>query len=212
MSSHFDHNAASWDTPDRVRLAGGVVACMRRHLPLAPHHHLADLGAGTGLVALAFAAEVATVTAWDASGPMREVLAAKCRERGLTNVEVLPLDLDADPLPAGRFDAIVSSMTLHHVRDVRAAAARILGALVPGGHLALADLDAEDGLFHADNAAAGVRHFGFDREALGRIFTEAGFVDVTFETAIEMERVRPDGSVRRFPVFVMAARRADTGP
>ena len=58
---------------------------------------------------------------------------------------------------------------LHHIEDTAAALRGDLGALLrPGGRLALADLDTEDGSFH-DPDAEGIHHLGFDRDASPRL-------------------------------------------
>ena len=45
-------------------------------------------------------------------------------------------------------------------------------------------------------------HQGFDREELARLAGEAGFVDVDFVTAVEVDR---DGGT--YPVFLLTATR-----
>ncbi len=203
----FDEKAATWDdNPGRRALARAVFEEMSRAVTWDPAWRVLDAGAGTGLVTLAVLPHVARVTAVDNSAGMLEVLARKA--------EGFPVDthlcpLEALDLPAASFDAVISSMALHHVRDTAAALAgfaRVLRPAVgpaPGGHLLLADLDLEDGSFHADGT--GVHHPGFDRAALAAALGAAGFADVRFTTAWEMPRVRPDGAVRHFPVFLVHA-------
>ncbi len=79
--------------------------------------------------------------------------------------------------------------------------AAIFRLLRPGGRIALADLDTEDGSFHAADAE-GIHHHGFDREGLADLVRAAGFTDVGFRTATEVEH-----ESRRFPVFLLLARR-----
>jgi hypothetical protein len=69
----------------------------------------------------------------------------------------------------------------------------------------LADLDAEGGQFHEDNT--GVFHFGFDRAALRSLCLDAGFVEVADLTATEIEKPDRNGALRRFPVFLLIARK-----
>jgi SAM-dependent methyltransferase len=100
-------------------------------------------------------------------------------------------------------DIIVSSMTLHHVRDVPGLVRSFKVALRPGGKLAIADLDLDGGLFHAEHAD--VLHNGFDRGKLGTILTTAGFSAVEFRDATVIERFGADGIVRPFNVFLVTA-------
>jgi hypothetical protein len=70
--------------------------------------------------------------------------------------------------------------------------------------LALADLDLDGGLFHAEHAD--VLHNGFDRGQLGGILTAAGFSAVGFRDATVVEKAGADGVVRPFSVFLVTAR------
>ena len=91
-------------------------------------------------------------------------------------------------------------MAFHHVKDVAALTRRFHEALVPGGNLCVADLDPERGMFHSDNT--GVFHFGFERDALRHVFTDAGFRDVRDATAAEV--VRPVSGINRsFSIFLL---------
>ncbi|MEV6374444.1 class I SAM-dependent methyltransferase [Micromonospora musae] len=94
-----------------------------------------DLGAGTGLLSLLLAAAVPGVrlTLVDAAAAMLAVGAERLRARGVPHRTVLA-DL-ADPLPAGRYDAVVSALAVHHLDDAgkRTLYRRAADALVPGG-------------------------------------------------------------------------------
>jgi 2-polyprenyl-3-methyl-5-hydroxy-6-metoxy-1,4-benzoquinol methylase len=109
-------------------------------------------------------------------------------------------DILVQPL-GERFDAVVSAMALHHVQDTDRLLRSFRDHLEPGGQLALADLDSEDGTFHPADTA-GVFHFGFDREELRHKLEAAGFEAVRFQTAVEV--TREDG--RAYSVFFVTAR------
>ncbi|RKF24993.1 class I SAM-dependent methyltransferase [Micromonospora globbae] len=94
-----------------------------------------DLGAGTGLLSLLVAAAVPGVrlTLVDAAPAMLAVARDHLRDRDVPHRTVIA-DL-ADPLPAGRYDAVVSALAIHHLDDdgKRALYRRAADALVPGG-------------------------------------------------------------------------------
>ncbi|MFY1657594.1 class I SAM-dependent methyltransferase [Micromonospora sp. WMMD1274] len=94
-----------------------------------------DLGAGTGLLSLLLAAAVPGVrlTLVDGAPGMLAVAAGHLDARGVPH-RTVHADL-ADPLPAGRYDAVVSALAIHHLDDSgkRALYRRAAEALVPGG-------------------------------------------------------------------------------
>ena len=94
-----------------------------------------DLGAGTGLLSLLLTAAVPGVrlTLVDGAPGMLAVAAGHLRERGVPH-RTVQADL-ADPLPAGRYDAVVSALAIHHLDDEgkRALYRRAADALAPGG-------------------------------------------------------------------------------
>ncbi|MDO3684475.1 class I SAM-dependent methyltransferase [Micromonospora sp. C28ISP2-4] len=94
-----------------------------------------DLGAGTGLLSLLLTAAVPGVrlTLVDGAPGMLAVAAGHLDARGVPH-RTVHADL-ADPLPAGRYDAVVSALAIHHLDDSgkRALYRRAADALVPGG-------------------------------------------------------------------------------
>ena len=127
-------------------------------------------------------------------------------ESRVTNVTTELLDLLADGIPAERYDCIVSSMTLHHVADIVRLLAAMRSMLAPGGHIALADLDEEDGSFHHDNT--GVEHFGFNRERLTSLARAAGFAYISCDIVHAVTRPGRDGVMRSYGVFLLAGLKA----
>ena len=201
MTASFDERAKTWDgEPRRLQLAADVFAAVERHVPLRREWNALDYGAGTGLLALALAPRVRRILAVDASAGMLDVLRQKARAAVLLNVDVLRADFAADPLPPGPFDLVASAMTLHHVSNVDHLFRVFFSLLSPGGYIALADLDTEDGTFHSNND--GIPHFGFDRDLLSRQLRACGFADIQFTTAT---RVQKHG--RTYPVFLATAQK-----
>jgi SAM-dependent methyltransferase len=197
-SDRFDQAAGSWDLEDRrVRLAQAVTAAIAATVPLSRDLEVLDFGAGTGLVALALAGRVGPLTCADTSTGMLAALVAKAAAAG-TPVRALPLDPEGATPLGGPYHLIVSSMTLHHLADVPAAFRQFAAQLHPGGRVALADLDREDGSFHED--AAGVFHLGFEREQIRLWLEQAGFRGIQLTTAAVTRKAGRD-----YPVFLAAA-------
>ncbi len=199
--SSFDERARDWDTPERRERARAVARAIREHVPLTPATRTIEVGAGTGLLGLELARDVGDLVLAEPSEGMLEVIREKLAAGGPRHVTAMRLDLLADPPPDDAFDLAISLLVLHHLADTDAALAAIGRLLRPGGRLAVADLDAEDGSFHGPDAE-GVQHLGFKRHAVAQAARAAGFVDVEVRTATEIERAG-----RRYPVFLLLARR-----
>ena len=199
--STFDERARDWDTPERRERAEAVAETIRAHVALDPTMRAVDIGAGTGLLGIALATDVGEMVLAEPSTGMHEVIAEKLAADGPANVTAVRFDLLTDPPPGDPFDLAVSLLVLHHLPDPAIALAAIARLLGPGGRIALADLDTEDGTFH-DADADGIYHLGFGRDALAETARAAGFTDVGFESGTVIER---DG--RNYPLFLLLARR-----
>lgn len=200
--SSFDERARTWDTPDRRARAEAVAQAIRDHVTLGPSVRTIEIGAGTGLLGLALAAEVGELVLAEPSSGMLEVAGEKLAAVGGTDrISAVSFDLLVDPPPGGPFDLAISLLVLHHLPDTRAALAALYHLLRPGGRLAIADLEAEDGTFH-EPGSEGIYHDGFDRHDLSASAESAGFVDVVVIRATEIER-----HGRTYPVILLLGRR-----
>jgi len=203
-SSRFDQAAAQWDnSPALQALARAVGDAIRRAVPLEPPWRALDYGAGTGLVTLQILPRIAAVTAVDASAGMLDQLSKKLAASGINNVFVRQWDILSAPFPETGFDLCFSSMTLHHLRDVPLAFERFRQLLKPGGWLAMADLDTEDGSFHGPNND--VFHNGFERAAILEWLGKAGFVGAAISDAHRLLRPDASGAMRSYGIFLAAA-------
>lgn len=138
----WDGRVASWDavagSAAFQRLAGEVTALARP----GSDDDVADLGAGTGLLSLALAPHVATVTAVDTSTAMLERLTVKARLAGLGNISPLVGDLRSLPLPDESVTLAVSNYAFHHLDDAgkELALSEVRRVLAPGGRLVVCDM------------------------------------------------------------------------
>jgi len=200
----FDDKAKTWDSdPTKRERALAVAAALRQRVPLARDWRALEYGCGTGLLSFALHADLGELTLADSSPGMLAVLRGKIDATGLTHLHPLALDLLTDPLPADRYDLIYTLMTLHHVAEVARLLRTFHDLLRPGGWLAVADLDQEDGSFHGPGFTG---HNGFDRAALRAQLVDAGFGEVNFSTGYVMKKATDQG-VREYPLFLAVAAR-----
>lgn len=206
----FDSAAASWDEhPGRVKVAADVARAVVREVALTSDMAVMDFGCGTGLVSIALQPFVRSVTGVDSSAGMLGVFEAKIARLGLGNVRTQYCDLARGDTLSGRYDLVLSAMTLHHVKEIEPLFDQFARITAPGGCLCIADLDPDDGQFHDDDT--GVFHFGFERAVLREVFAKAGFEHVEATDAAEAVKPGRDGEVRRFSVFLMTGTKGAAG-
>jgi len=153
-----------------------------------------DFGSGTGLLLSEIAPYVGKITAVDISKSMNEVLESK-KNSIKCEVNILEIDLTKEDIE-GPFDGIISSMTIHHVKDITKLFEKFYQMLPANGSIALSDLDTEDGSFHKVNT--GVYHLGFDRNEFLNIAKNIGFRNLKIQTVGLVEK--PYG---KYPVFLL---------
>ena len=200
MSGSFDERAATWDDdPGKLDRAREVADAIRASVPLERSMRVLEYGAGTGLLTQALVDQIGPVTLTDPSSGMREVLAAKRADGVFPDARVVDLDLSRDPIPTDRYDLVLSMMVLHHIVDLPPVLDGFAQLLEPGGWLAVADLEREDGSFH-DEGFEG--HHGIDRDDLTGWLADAGFISVGFRRAgATIKHDRP------YPLFLATAQR-----
>jgi len=202
----FDKEAAFWDeNPARIRLAKDIAHAILKQIVVTPEMNIMDFGCGTGLLSLQLQPFAASVTGADSSKGMLDKFSKKIASLRLKNVHTVHLDPDRNGTLAGNYDLVVSSMTLHHIKEPEPLFAQFRNIIRPGGYLCIADLDPDDGQFHEDNT--GVFHFGFDRAWLRKIFIHADFDNVQDTDAAEVVKPAANGEKRRFTVFLMTAQK-----
>ncbi|PKG99232.1 class I SAM-dependent methyltransferase [Paraglaciecola sp. MB-3u-78] len=195
----FEHKADIYESDEnRVsnvdNIANAIIGCVSLNRTM----HLMDFGSGTGLLLQRISPFVRKITAIDISESMNQQLEKK-RSSLSCEIDILHIDLESNDIP-DKFDGIISSMTMHHVSDIRAMFVKFYSMLNDGGIIAISDLDKEDGSFHTEDT--GVYHFGFERIAIVNAAQQAGLKEVEIVDASAVHK--PHGA---FPVFLLTAKR-----
>ncbi len=232
----WDERVEAWD---EVAETDAFLALRDRVCELAepqPSDRVLDLGAGTGLIALALAPRVAEVVALDISERMLERLDARAAAEGVDNVVPVVGDLRRLPLEDESFTLVVSNYAFHHVDDAakELALTEVRRVLAPGGRLVVCDmmfslsLDPRDrrviwekvsalarrgpaGLLriakNAGRVAAGRWEQPATPEAWARMLADRGFEDLRVEPLEHESGI----AVARRPLLSPAAARARAG-
>ncbi|WP_439482610.1 class I SAM-dependent methyltransferase [Cyclobacterium plantarum] len=121
----------------------------------------ADIGCGTGNFSIYFAKKCKKLYAMDISEPMLDLAKKKAKAQLVTNIEFQHSGYLNLKLPDGSLDAVMSSLSLHHLPDYWKAKAleKIYQVLKPGGRLYIYDVVIPD--VHGDEAIQGF----IDRQA-----------------------------------------------
>ncbi len=191
----FAHKAKEYDALQRrLDTANAIAAKIKENINLTKETHIIDFGSGTGLLLEALSNDIAKVTAIDISPSMTSIL----REKELPcELDIIELDLTKQDLDI-QVDGIVTSMTMHHIKDIKTMLEKFAKMLKSGGFIAIADLESEDGTFH--DTDTGVEHFGFENEDLKQLVQESGFKNCKIETVTKISKPHKD-----FNVFLLTA-------
>jgi SAM-dependent methyltransferase len=126
------------DTLDSLRARAGRSAFARLLDDAVPADAcVADIGCGTGQMALHLARLDRIVIGADLTRASLTLAAGAARRFGLDRVLFVETDLQRPGLAAGAFDVVYSSGVLHHTPDPRASFARLAMLARPGGMVIL---------------------------------------------------------------------------
>lgn len=134
---------------------------------------VADVGAGTGLFTLAFAAAVGpdgTVYAVDLIPEFLAHIAKKSKQAGFTHVQLVRASERSSELPPASVDLVFMSDAYHHLEYPQHVLATLHAALRPGGSLWVVDFKRD-----ATSDAALRRHVRADKAQVLEELAQAGF-------------------------------------
>lgn len=194
---YFSHKSDRYENEQRrVDNVQTIADSIKEKVLLNQNMKVLDFGSGTGLLTDKIAPFVSKIVAVDMSKSMNN----KLREKELAcELEIIEADIESYEF-SDKFDLVISSMSVHHIKDVSKLFAKFHDILNPNGYIAIADLDKEDGSFHTEDM--GVYHFGFSHEEFSSYAKEAGFGDIWIENISVAKKPYGD-----YPVFLLVAKR-----
>ncbi|MEO0510498.1 MAG: cyclopropane-fatty-acyl-phospholipid synthase family protein [Verrucomicrobiota bacterium] len=136
LGKHLKYSCGYWpETSTKLDESEALMlqlSCERAEL--ANGQRILELGCGWGSLSLWMAEHYpeSRITSVSNSHSQREYIESQCRERGLTNLEIITCDIN-DFKAASEFDRVVSVEMFEHVRNHRQLFGQISDWLKPGG-------------------------------------------------------------------------------
>lgn len=201
MNDHFDTEAYTWDQdPTRLERARQVANHMIDAIPETAGKTGLEFGCGTGLMSFCLKDHLSHVALVDSSEGMIDVLNKKISQQKIDHFKTFHIDFLELPEEVPPVDVIYSLLTLHHIRDFHKALQVSYDRLLPGGYLVVADLEEEDGSFHAHLPDYDL-HNGFDPELIGELMEGIGLEVVHNEPCFTIFSDK-SGEEKAYPLFM----------
>lgn len=164
----------------------------------------ADLGCGTGFIALALTREAKMVLALDISRNMLKELNKTAKEMGVDNLYPIRGFMDDIPMFDDSVDAVFTNMALHHVEAAKTAVKEMCRIIKPGGTVIITDVEEHNGYWAIEEM-----HdvwLGFSRNQIIGWLAGAGFKDIEVSsTGLKCKGCSSKGEYTETGIFIAKA-------
>lgn len=204
MFNYFNKSALNWDSDSKKNKRSKIFAEEIRQLIKEKKLSTAlEYGCATGILSFFLKDDFQQITLADNSDGMLKVLNKKVTKSKIRHFRPLHLDLEKEELHE-KFDVIYSLMTMHHIKDIDTVIQKFSQMLNNKGIIILADLEKEDGTFHAKKEI-GVEHHGFHRHELVVILAKYGLTAQYCKTFYNIKKNHETGLTKEYPLFLIMA-------
>jgi len=197
--------ADEWDTEARVKRAKCISDEIGRVLTREKYETAMEFGCGTGLISFNLLDRFEKATLVDSSTGMIDVLHKKILKYNVDNIEPLHVDVTSQGIQNRTFDAIYSSLVLHHIVGIEDILREFYNLLNEDGELCIVDIDEEDGRFHRKYPEFD-GHNGFNHDELRGILESLGYKDIEIRTFYNGEKTF-EGEKIDYSLFVLRAQK-----
>ena len=199
--SFFDAVGPEWDALRKV-FNDDILRARAITRLVDPRLRVADIGTGTGILALELARLGVTVIGVDNSARMLEAAEAKLAESGVSGVELRRGEAHRLPIGDGEVDGSFAHMVLHYLPSPGDAVAEMARIVKPGGTVVVVDFVRHQQEWMRQEL--GVVWLGFTAEEIDEWFVGAGL------PAPRVDMSEPAGRGRDLPApFIAFARRPE---
>lgn len=169
---------------------------------------VADLGSGTGYLALAEASQSRIVFAFDQSQNMLDHLIRKAKFQGITNIFAFRTDLATNILIHEQIEIVTMNMALHHLENPSDMIKEMYQMLVPGGTLMISDVMQHEGEWAKEEMHD--KWLGFSLDEVEDWINKAGFTDISVvDTGYIAVSTSTKGEAIAPHIFMATARKGD---
>jgi len=136
---------------------------------------VADLGSGTGFLALDIARKANVVFALDHSRNMLNHIVRKAKSLNLSNVFAIESDLESSLHIHEQIEIVTMNMALHHIENPPEMIKEIYRMLLPGGTIVISDVMQHDGVWAKEEMHD--KWLGFTLSDVEKWILKAGFIE-----------------------------------
>ncbi|OEH86868.1 SAM-dependent methyltransferase [Desulfuribacillus stibiiarsenatis] len=139
----FKNKIAFLESKQRERLI--PPEALISQMPIQQNHTLLDVGAGSGFFTIPMAESTSSkVYAMDPDRRMLSFIEEKAKEKGLTNIELVPEYIENLSINNDSVDFAMASLILHEVSSLTKALSNIFEVLEIEGHLLCLEYEKDD--------------------------------------------------------------------
>lgn len=167
---------------------------------------VADLGAGTGYLALELAKYAKIVFAIDQSQNMLDQIKEKAHIHKIDNIYTLASDIQSIPFQSSQIDIVTMNMALHHMLEPNLIIKEMYRLLNDKGTVIISDVMSHNGKWAIEEM-----HdvwLGFSRNQIEYWLSENGFIDIEFiETNFQAIASSQNGEIINPNIFIVIAKK-----
>ncbi|EMT38806.1 Ubiquinone/menaquinone biosynthesis C-methylase UbiE [Thermoanaerobacter thermohydrosulfuricus] len=199
--SYFDNIARNWDELRKCYFPDELKTKVKEGMVKDKDIIAADIGTGTGFIALELAKVSHSVIAIDVSTEMLKMAQKRAEEEGLKNLLFIKGEMQKIPLMDGSVDLVFTNMALHHVDDPLKGIQEMYRILKPGGSITIIDVEKHE--FEWAKEEMCDLWLGFEPREISEWMQIAGFKNISVESSGYLARaVSKKGCKAEVGIFI----------
>ena len=177
----FTGRAKEWDNDKRIKRSKVIADKINDIIGKRENFSVMEYGCATGLIGFNLCSNFKKITLMDSEDEMINIVKEKVKTYKISNIFPIKIDLTKEIYTQEKFDVIYTSLTLHHIVDVKSIIEKLYNLLNKNGILCIIELDKDDGSFHM-NSKGFNGHNGFEHQYIETILKNTGFSNIKSKT------------------------------